>query len=95
MVWVRQVRLLLRESKNIHSMGQVFTIDLAGASFHFQLIKLQQVDRTVESQILLQGTTVTICKGAKGYWMQKGNSNPIVEELVQAIGNSISLRYRI
>ncbi len=76
-------------------MGQIFTIDLAGSSFHFQLIKLQQVDRMVESQILLQGTTVTLCKGDKGDWMQKENSNPIVKELVQAIGNSISLRYRI
>lgn len=76
-------------------MGQIFTINLAGSSFHFQLIKLQQIDRTVESQILLQGTTVTLCKKEKGDWMQKENSNPIVKELVQAIGNSISLRYRI
>ncbi len=76
-------------------MGQIFTIDIAGSSFHFQLIKLEQVDRMVESQILLQGTTVTLCKGYKGDWMQKENNNPIVKELVQAIGNSISLRYRI
>ncbi len=76
-------------------MGQLFTIDLAGSSFYFQLIKLQQVDRMVESQILLQGTTVTLCKCDKGDWIQKGNNNPIVKELVQAIGNSISLRYRI
>lgn len=76
-------------------MGQAFTINLAGANFHFQLIKLQQVDRMIESQILLQGTTVTLCKGDKGSWMQKDPSNPILKELVQAIGNSISLRYRI
>lgn len=76
-------------------MGQTFTVELAGASFHFQLIKLQQVDRIIESQILLQGTTVTLCKGARGNWMQKDSSNPLLKELVQAIGNSISLRYRI
>lgn len=76
-------------------MGQTFTINLAGVKFHFQLIKLNQVDRTVESQILLQGTTVTLCKNGQGGWTQKENSNPILKELIHAIGNTISLRYRI
>ncbi|PWG79486.1 hypothetical protein DDR33_17170 [Pararcticibacter amylolyticus] len=76
-------------------MGQIFTVNLAGSSFHFQLIKLQQIDRVVESQILLQGTTVTLCKETRGDWKQKESSNPLIKELVQAIGNSISLRYRI
>lgn len=76
-------------------MEQMFTINLAGSMFHFQLIKLNQVDRTVESQILLQGTTVTLCKNAQSGWRQKENSRPIIEELVQAIGDTISLRYRI
>lgn len=76
-------------------MGQIFTINLAGMKFHFQLIKLNQIDRNVESQILLQGTTVTLCKNGQSEWTQKENSSPIVQELVQAIGNTISLRYRI
>ena len=76
-------------------MGQVFTINIAGAKFHFQLIKLNQIDRDIESQILLQGTTVTLCKKSQGGWSQKDNTIPIVQELVQAIGNTISLRYRI
>ncbi|WP_207426836.1 hypothetical protein [Pedobacter sp. SYSU D00535] len=76
-------------------MGQVFTINLAGSNFHYQLIKLNQINRTVESQVLLQGgATVTLCKDDRG-WSQKEDSAPIVKELVQAIGNSISLRYRI
>ena len=76
-------------------MGQIFTINLAGAKFHFQLIKLNQTDRMVESQILLQGTTVTLCKNGQSGWTQKESSSPIFNELVQAIGNTISLRYRI
>jgi hypothetical protein len=76
-------------------MGQTFTINLAGAKFHFQLIKLNQVDRTVESQILLQGTTVTLCKDGQSGWTQKESSSPLIKELIQAIGNTISLRYRI
>lgn len=76
-------------------MGQVFTINIAGSNFHFQLIKLNQIDRAVESQILLQGTTVTLYKKEQGGWSQKESSNPIVKELIQAIGNTISLRYRI
>lgn len=84
----------INSTYNIH-MGQIFTVNLAGSSFHFQLIKLQQIDRVVESQILLQGTTVTLCKETRGDWKQKESSNPLIKELVQAIGNSISLRYRI
>jgi len=76
-------------------MGQIFTINVAGVKFHFQLIKLNQFDRMVESQILLQGTTVTLCKKSPGGWSQKESPNPIINELVQAIGNTISLRYRI
>ena len=75
-------------------MGQIFTVHLSGLDFNYQLIQLNQVNRIVESQILLHGTTVTLCKDEKG-WSQKGSSVPIVKELVQAIGNSISLRYRI
>jgi hypothetical protein len=75
-------------------MGQIFTINLKGSEFHYQLIKLNQIDRIVESQILLQGTTVTLCKDDKG-WTQKENTIPLLNELIQAIGNSISLRYRI
>lgn len=84
----------INSTYNIH-MGQIFTVNLAGSSFHFQLIKLQQIDRVIESQILLQGTTVTLCKETRGDWKQKESSNPLIKELVQAIGNSISLRYRI
>jgi hypothetical protein len=76
-------------------MGQTFTISVAGSKFHFQLIKLNQVDRTIESQILLQGTTVTLCKKGQSGWSQKESSSPILKELVQAIGATISLRYRI
>ena len=76
-------------------MGQTFTINLAGSKFNFQLIKLNQVDRTVESQILLQGTTVTLFRDGRSGWTQKETSNPVIDELIQAIGNTISLRYRI
>ena len=75
-------------------MGQVFTINLAGSDIHYQLIKLSQVDRRIESQILLQGTTVTLCKDGEG-WKLKENATPVEKGVVQAIGNSISLRYRI
>jgi hypothetical protein len=76
-------------------MGQIFTINLAGSKFHFQIIKLNQQDRKVESQILLQGTTVTLCKNGQCGWEQKESSSPLIKELIQAIGNTISLRYRI
>ena len=76
-------------------MGQVFTINLGGAKFHFQLIKLNQVDRHVESQILLQGTTITLCKSGQSGWIQKESPCPLIKDLIQAIGNTISLRYRI
>jgi hypothetical protein len=77
-------------------MGQIFTINLAGSKFHFQLIKLnQKIDRSVESQVLVQGNTITLCKNAQGSWQQKEASSPVLNELIQAIGNTITLRYRI
>lgn len=76
-------------------MGQVFTISLQGDKFHYQLLKLNQKDRRqVESEILLQGNTVTLYKDDSG-WKQKEDALPLVKELLQAIGNSLSLRYRI
>jgi hypothetical protein len=76
-------------------MGQVFRINIKGSNFHFQLLKLKQSDRNVESEVLLQGSTVTLCKNASGSWSVKEDSSPVVNELVQAIGNSIALRYRV
>lgn len=77
-------------------MGQIFTINLSGSKFHFQLINLnKKSDRTFESQVLVQGNTITLCKNAKGGWQQKETSCPILNELIQAIGNTITLRYRV
>jgi hypothetical protein len=76
-------------------MGQVLTINVDKSKYQFQVLKLNQVNRSiVESQILLQGNTVTLCKDEKG-WIQKDGTNPIIQDLVKAIGNSISLRYRV
>jgi len=80
--------------KKLKNMGQVFTISLEGAKFHYQLLKLNQKNRVVESEILLQGNTVTLYKDDRG-WKQKEDALPLVDELIRAIGNSLSLRYRI
>ncbi|WP_423149189.1 hypothetical protein [Rubrolithibacter danxiaensis] len=76
-------------------MGQILTINLNKSHYQFQVLKLQQTGQVIESQILLQGSTVTLCKETNKGWIQKDDSDPIVNDLVKAIGNSISLRYRV
>lgn len=76
-------------------MGQTFTVNLSGDFIQFQVIKLQEAGDGVESQILLQSRTVTLCKPRRGKWQLKSQAFPIMNELVEAIGNSIASRYLI
>ena len=49
---------------------------------------------TTELQILLNGETLDLVKNDKKIWIQKGE-NTLDPEFIQAIGRSISLRFRM
>lgn len=49
---------------------------------------------TTELQIILNDETVDIVKDERKIWVQKGG-NPLDSELIQALGRSVSLRFRM
>lgn len=49
---------------------------------------------TTELQILLNGETLDLVKNERKVWVQKGE-NTLDPEFIQAIGRSISLRFRM
>jgi hypothetical protein len=49
---------------------------------------------TTELQIVLNGETIDLVKDDRKVWVQKGG-NPIDPEFVQALGRSVSLRFRM
>ncbi|SEP36987.1 hypothetical protein ACFGVS_21505 [Mucilaginibacter sp. AW1-7] len=50
---------------------------------------------TSELEILLNGETITLQKDERSVWIQQGNGPLIDPELAQALGRSVSLRFRM
>jgi hypothetical protein len=50
---------------------------------------------TTELQIVLNGETIDIVKDDRKVWVQKGGSITLEPEFVQALGRSVSLRFRM
>ncbi|SDE76039.1 hypothetical protein SAMN05216464_10987 [Mucilaginibacter pineti] len=50
---------------------------------------------TEEIEILLNGEKITLQKDARNVWIQKGDGDLIDPELAQALGRSVSLRFRM
>ena len=76
-------------------MPQTLTINLNKLRYQFQVLQLTRTPKVIESQIMLQGNKVTLTKDVKNGWIVKESSDLLVNDLIRAIGNSISLRYRV
>ncbi|WP_290305795.1 hypothetical protein [Mucilaginibacter flavus] len=50
---------------------------------------------TSELEILLNGETITLQKDERQVWIQQGEGPMIDPELAQALGRSVSLRFRM
>ena len=50
---------------------------------------------TQELEILLNGEKITLQKDEKSVWIQQGDGPLIDPELAQALGRSVSLRFRL
>jgi hypothetical protein len=50
---------------------------------------------TTELQIILDDETIDIIKNDRKIWVQKEGENSIDPEFIQAIGRSVSLRFRM
>ncbi|MFD2160784.1 hypothetical protein ACFSJU_00120 [Paradesertivirga mongoliensis] len=50
---------------------------------------------TTELQIVLNGETIDMVKDERKVWVQKGGTQAIDPEFIQALGRSVSLRFRM
>ena len=76
-------------------MEHPLRITYKDSEYSFKLIKDSPItNKTTEFQIKLNGEVTTICKAANG-WIQKDNILDIKPEVVNAIGYSLSLRFRL
>ncbi|MBC8054567.1 MAG: hypothetical protein H7Y13_16020 [Sphingobacteriaceae bacterium] len=50
---------------------------------------------TTELQIILNGETIDLMKDDRKVWVQKGGAPSLDPEFIQALGRSVSLRFRM
>ncbi len=74
------------------AMEHPLRITFKNNDYTFQLIRNIPITReTTEFQILLNGSPITISKEGRG-WVADSQEDP---ELIDAIGRTLALRYRI
>lgn len=75
------------------AMEHPLRITFKNTDYIFQLIRSTPITReTTEFQILLNGSPITISKEPKGWVAADSQEDP---ELIDAIGRTLALRYRI
>lgn len=80
---------------NLHFMEHTLRVTYKNSDYAFKLIKTAPVTReTTEFQIMLDGVITTIYKDIKG-WVQKDSTVEADPELLDAIGKTLSLRFRL
>ncbi|MXV16987.1 hypothetical protein [Hufsiella ginkgonis] len=75
-------------------MGQIFTVTFNQSRYQYRIVQANLTGDVPELQVLVPEGTVTLCKEKHG-WIQKDGAASILGEAIKAIGNSISLRYRV
>ena len=76
-------------------MGMPLRITFNDKDYNFQVVNTEPITKTtVEIPIILNGETVNLVKGVKG-WNLKAETENIDLYLIQAIGRAIELRFRL
>lgn len=76
-------------------MEHPLRVTYKNSDYVFKLIRNAPVTKeTTEFQIMLDGVITTICKDIKG-WVQKDSNVEADPELLDAIGRTLSLRFRL
>ena len=77
------------------TMEHPLRITYKDSEFSFKLIKNSPITKkTTEFQIKLDDEVITIAKTGNN-WIQKDNTINLKPELINAIGHSLSLRFRL
>jgi len=76
-------------------MGMPLRITFRDSDYNFQVVNKEPITKgIVEIPIILNGETLNLVKGSKG-WNMRDNVSGIDVELIQAIGRAIELRFRL
>jgi hypothetical protein len=77
-------------------MGLPLRITYKDKDYVYQVMNTSSItNATTELKILIDGKNVELIKDAKSIWVQKEGELDLEPELVQALGRSVSLRFRM
>lgn len=77
-------------------MGLPLRITYKDKDYVYQVMNTSSItNATTELKILIDGKNVELVKDAKSVWVQKEGELELEPELVQALGRSVSLRFRM
>jgi len=77
-------------------MGLKMRITYRDTDYVYEIINGAAINKeTTELKIILNGQPVTLLKNANQVWMQQEGDFTIEPDLAQALGRSVSLRYRM
>ena len=77
-------------------MGLPLRITFKDKDYVYQIVDSKLINQnTTEIDLLLDGEKIGIMRDSKMVWKQKGGVNGVDEELIQALGRSVSLRLRM
>ncbi|MET4142424.1 hypothetical protein ABIB30_004827 [Pedobacter sp. UYP1] len=77
-------------------MGLKMRITYRDTDYVYEIVNGASINKeTTELKIILNGQPVTLLKSINQVWMQQESEFTIEPDLAQALGRSVSLRYRM
>ena len=77
-------------------MGLPMRITYNDKDYVYHINNSSSIDKsTSELQVVINGETIDLIKDERKVWVQKGGTNSYDPEFIQALGRSVSLRFRM
>lgn len=77
-------------------MKQLFRVTYDESDYTYQIVNETPINHsTSEFQILIEGEKYVLIKDSKKFWVDKDGNTRLDPYVLNAIGRSISLRYRM
>jgi len=77
-------------------MGLKMRITYKDTDYVYEIINGAEINKdTAELKIVLNGSTITLSKDISKIWVQQDGDVTIEPDFAQALGRSVSLRYRM
>ena len=77
-------------------MKQLYRITYEESDYTYEIVNGKSINpSTTEIQILMDGESFILTKDTRKVWVDKDGNQSVQPEVLNAIGRTISLRYRI